>query len=115
MVDAQSCYNLWCRDLDWVVGFEIQEFIHRLRTFVDAFLKIGAKLVFFFGGLTPEKKREAWIKRRLRNVDDVLVAFDVLKTGGSVKDIPKHINSIPPNMGFTTSLILKYILNCEVS
>ncbi|KAL6957866.1 hypothetical protein U1Q18_045915 [Sarracenia purpurea var. burkii] len=55
VIDAQSCYSLWCKGLDWVIGFEIQEFLHRLRSFVESFKKIGVKIVFFFGGLTVEK------------------------------------------------------------
>lgn len=114
VIDAQSCYNLWYEGIDWVVGFEVQEFIHRLRSFVEAFQTIGAKLVFFFGGLTPEKKRAVWIQRKRNNLNDIYAAFDFITKGNSYKQLPKYINSIPPNMGITTSLILKYILKCEV-
>lgn len=115
VIDAQSCYNSWCTGIDWVVGFEVQEFIYRLQSFVEALKKTGAKLIFFFGGLTPEKKREVWIQRRRKNLNDIHAVFDFLASGRAFKELPNYINSIPPNMGVTASCILKYILGCEVS
>ena len=112
VVDAQSCYNLWYRNLDWLVGFEIQELVRRLRAFVEGFRKFGIRLIFFFGGLTPEKKRNTWIQRRRKNLEEMHIIFDILK-GGS--DPPEHFYSIPPNMGITILCILKYILSCQVS
>lgn len=114
VIDAQSCYKLWAQGIDWTIGFEIQEYIHRLQTFVEAFCKLGVKLVFYFGGITPDKKRPAWIERRLRNVRDTFRVFDWYYSGNTLKNLPKELQSIPPNMGIVTSFILKHILNCEV-
>lgn len=114
-MDAQSCYSPICKGLDWTLGFEMQEFLARLRAFVEAFKKIGVKLVFFFGGPTVEKKRDAWIERRLRNVRDVLAVFDFLGKGNITKNIPDKLASLPPTMGLMMSFLLKHMLDCEVS
>jgi hypothetical protein len=45
-------------------------------------------------------------------MEDIHIDFDILK---QKKNLPDHLNSIPPNMGITTSYILKYLLGCEVS
>lgn len=111
VVDAQSCYSLWYRDINWLVGFEIQEFIYRLQTFTESFKKLGVELIFFFGGLTPEKKRNSWIERRRRNLDDTHLVLDILKEG---RNLPPQLHSIPPNMGITASYILKHVLEYEV-
>ncbi|XP_065224509.1 constitutive coactivator of peroxisome proliferator-activated receptor gamma-like [Planococcus citri] len=113
-VDAQSCYGLWCKGLDWVIGFEIQEFLHRLRMFVESFTKVGVKIVFFFGGLTVEKKRASWIGRRRRNLRDIYDVVGILEKGTLTKDLPERYASLPPTMGIFTSMFLKYILGCEV-
>lgn len=115
VIDAQSCYSLWCKGLDWVIGFEIQEFLHRLRSFVESFKKIGVKIVFFFGGLTVEKKRKAWIGRRMRNLRDIYEVCNLLEKGTLTKSLPEKYASLPPTMGLFTSLLLKYVLKCEVS
>ena len=117
VADAQSCYGPWYKGLNWQVGIELQELIKRLRLFVNAFKELGIQLVFFYGGLTPEKKREAWIQRRRNNHNDIHILIDVLKHGGNDdnEDFLKMYDSIPPNMGLASSYILKYILNCQVS
>lgn len=97
-----------------MIGFEIQEFLYRLRMFVQAFKNIGVKIVFFFGGLTVPKKRATWIARRMKNLRDVFAVFDFLDKGNLSKHIPERYSSLPPTMGLFTSLLLKYVLNCEV-
>lgn len=117
VIDAQSCYNLWCNPIDIMFGFGFQEFVHNLKCFVDSFQKIGAKLVFFLGGLTPEKKRKTWVNRRIKNMEDILSVFDSSARTNLSPDISKHFNYIPtmPHVGFVVSFILKYILKCEVN
>ena len=111
MVDAQSCYHMWYDGMDWLVGYEIHAFVIRLRAFVESFKKLGIRLVFFFGGLNPEKKRKTWQERRRRTLQEVHGAIDFLTLYGRV---PDDFQSILPNPGLTTSYILKYVLDCEV-
>ncbi|XP_065221591.1 constitutive coactivator of peroxisome proliferator-activated receptor gamma-like [Planococcus citri] len=114
VLDTQTFYWPWCKNLDWVIGYEIQEYLHRLRTFIDSFQKIGVKLVFFIGGVTVEKKRNRWLSRKTKNLKNTLELCDLLKKGSRTKYIPDEYESLPPSMGVITSMLLKHVLNCEV-
>lgn len=115
VVDAPSCFSMWCRGLDCVIGLQVQELIHRLRSFVEAFDEMGAELVFFVGGLTPFKKRKTWLNRRIKSMHLMMNAFDMLYAGRTSEEISKNNCSIPPNMSNFVSFVLKYVLNCRVS
>ena len=115
LVDAQSCYFSWYDGLNWCVGIELQELENRLREFVDAFKKVGVELIFFYGGLSPEKKRRVWIVRRRRALAEMHTCIDIIKECGIEGGEGVVENGIPPNMGLISSFILKYRLNCKVS
>lgn len=115
MVDAPSCYSLWCQGLDWTIGLQVQEIIARLRSFVAAFNNMGADLVFFVGGLTPLKKRPTWLRRRIEGMNQMMAVYDLLYADQTYENIPKELNSIPPNMGNFVAFVLKHVLDCKVS
>lgn len=123
MVDAPSCYSLWCKNLDWTIGLQVGELIDRLRSFVEAFNDMGANLAFFIGGLTPLKKRHSWLGRRVESMNKMMAVCDKLNSGETFSDISrcteykdKHVRQpIPPNMGNFVAFVLKFVLNCEVS
>lgn len=115
VVDAPSCYSLWCEGIDWTIGLEAQELIGRLQSFVNTFNYMGADLVFFVGGLTPLKKRKTWLRRRIDGMQKMMDVHDLLYAGKTHADIPKNLNSIPPNMGNFITFVLKHVLGCTVS
>ena len=115
VVDALSCFSSWYGNLDWTIGIEVHEFLDRLRSFVEAFRNIDADLVFFVGGLTPEKKRKTWLHRRIRNMHKMMNVFDMLNTGRKFQDIPEEWDYIPPNMVNFVAFALKHVLYCKVS
>lgn len=115
VVDAPSCYSMWCRGINWTIGLEVQELIYRLRTFVEAFDDMGARLVFFVRGLTPQKKRKTWLRRRIGSIHNMHDVYDLLYANKMYEDIPESLDSIPPNMGNFVAFVLKHVLNCTVS
>ncbi|XP_065221635.1 uncharacterized protein LOC135846461 [Planococcus citri] len=116
VVDTATFYWPWFKGIDWLIGYEIQEYLHRLRTFVEWFQKIGVKLVFFVDGVTIEKKRQTWLSRKIRNLENILELCDVLdlEKGLRTRDIPEEYVSLPPAMDVITLMLLKHVLNCEV-
>lgn len=76
VVDGLNCMQWWYKNLDWVCGGQWLEFLHVLQRFVDAFAKIGVKLVFFFDCLTTITKEQQWITRRLKNLQDAKQCFE---------------------------------------
>lgn len=106
---------MWYEGLDWTIGIEVQQLIRRLRSFVKSFKDIGANLVFYFGGLTPEKKRNTWLRRRVANMHKMMTVFDMMYKGRSYQDIPEEWDYIPPNMANFVAYVLKHVLGCTVS
>ncbi|KAK7605281.1 hypothetical protein V9T40_007139 [Parthenolecanium corni] len=114
VVDAHSCFSLWYQYLDWTIGLEVQKLINNLRSFVASFENIDVDLVFFIGGLTPEKKRSTWLRRRRANMHKMMNVSGMLKSGRSYNTIPEEWDYIPPNMTNFVAFVLKHVLNCTV-
>lgn len=114
-MDAHTCFSMLYEGLDWTIGIEVGQLIRRLRSFVNSFVNIGADLVFFFGGLTPEKKRKTWLRRRVANMHKMMNVFDMLYTGRSYQVIPEEWDYIPPNMANFVAYVLRHVLHCTVS
>ncbi|NXY85692.1 F120B protein, partial [Alcedo cyanopectus] len=80
VVDATSCVRHWYTPECWVAGGQWREYVAHLEDFIKAFMAAGIELVFYFDGVVEEKKRNEWIKRRLKNNEDVARIFEFIKT-----------------------------------
>ncbi|XP_061480422.1 constitutive coactivator of peroxisome proliferator-activated receptor gamma [Rhineura floridana] len=80
VVDAMSCLRQWYTAESWVCGGQWCEYLSNLDGFINAFTAAGIKLVFYFDGLVEEKKRDEWVKRRLKNNKEIARIFQFIKT-----------------------------------
>ncbi|NXH84260.1 F120B protein, partial [Edolisoma coerulescens] len=80
VVDAMSCVRRWYTPESWVCGGQWREYLAILEDFINAFKAAGIKLVFYFDGVVEEKKREEWIKRRMKNTEEIATLFRFIKT-----------------------------------
>ncbi|NXA60686.1 F120B protein, partial [Mohoua ochrocephala] len=80
VVDAMSCVRRWYTPESWVCGGQWREYLAILEDFINAFTAAGIKLVFYFDGVVEEKKREEWIKRRMKNTEEIATLFRFIKT-----------------------------------
>lgn len=80
VVDAMSCVRYWYTPESWVCGGQWREYLANLENFIKAFTAAGIKLVFYFDGVIEEKKRDEWIKRRLKNNKEIARIFQFIKT-----------------------------------
>ncbi|NXE35514.1 F120B protein, partial [Ptilorrhoa leucosticta] len=80
VVDAMSCVRRWYTPESWVCGGQWREYLAILEDFIKAFMAAGIKLVFYFDGVVEEKKREEWIKRRMKNTEEIATLFRFIKT-----------------------------------
>ncbi|NWS24805.1 F120B protein, partial [Polioptila caerulea] len=79
VVDAMSCVRRWYTPESWVCGGQWREYLAILQDFINAFLAAGIELVFYFDGVVEEKKRDEWIKRRMKNTQEVGHLFYFIK------------------------------------
>ncbi|OWK63158.1 Constitutive coactivator of peroxisome proliferator-activated receptor gamma [Lonchura striata] len=80
VVDAMSCVRRWYTPESWVCGGQWREYLAILEDFINAFMAAGIKLVFYFDGVVEEKKRDEWIKRRMKNTEEIARLFQFIKT-----------------------------------
>ncbi|NWZ89620.1 F120B protein, partial [Nesospiza acunhae] len=80
VVDAMSCVRRWYTPESWVCGGQWREYLAILKDFINAFMAAGIKLVFYFDGVVEEKKRDEWIKRRMKNTEEIARLFQFIKT-----------------------------------
>ncbi|RMC12701.1 hypothetical protein DUI87_10226 [Hirundo rustica rustica] len=80
VVDAMSCVRRWYTPEYWVCGGQWREYLTVLQDFINAFMAAGIKLVFYFDGVVEEKKRDEWIKRRMKNTWEITKLFWFIKT-----------------------------------
>ncbi|XP_053794484.1 constitutive coactivator of peroxisome proliferator-activated receptor gamma isoform X1 [Vidua chalybeata] len=80
VVDAMSCVRHWYTPESWVCGGQWREYLAILEDFINAFMAAGIKLVFYFDGVVEEKKRDEWIKRRMKNTEEIARLFQFIKT-----------------------------------
>lgn len=112
VVDGNVCYSMWTRGLDWTIGLEVKKLKMNLTRFVNAFRQLDAKLVFFFDGLTPRKKRGTWLERRRGSLRTMGHVYNGLRRGITFDNLPSYI---PPSMTNFVTFFLKYELDCKVS
>uniref|UniRef100_A0A8C6XAX8 Family with sequence similarity 120 member B n=1 Tax=Naja naja TaxID=35670 RepID=A0A8C6XAX8_NAJNA len=79
VVDALSCLRHWYTPESWVCGGQWREYHSNLDSFINRFTTAGIKLVFCFDGLVEPKKRNEWVKRRLRNNKEIAKIFEFIK------------------------------------
>ncbi|XP_077202893.1 constitutive coactivator of peroxisome proliferator-activated receptor gamma isoform X2 [Paroedura picta] len=105
VVDAMSCLRQWYTPESWVCGGQWQEYLSNLDTFIDTFTAAGIKLVFYFDGVVEQKKRDEWVKRRLRNNKEIAKIFQFIKTN---KQQPgRQMFYIPSGLATFTRFALK--------
>ncbi|XP_048342747.1 constitutive coactivator of peroxisome proliferator-activated receptor gamma isoform X2 [Sphaerodactylus townsendi] len=80
VVDAMSCLRHWYTPQSWVCGGQWREYISSLDKFINTFTAAGIRLVFYFDGLVEQKKRDEWVKRRLRNNREIAKIFQFIKS-----------------------------------
>ncbi|XP_062980487.1 constitutive coactivator of peroxisome proliferator-activated receptor gamma isoform X2 [Elgaria multicarinata webbii] len=80
VVDAMSCLRQWYTPESWVCGGQWCEYLSNLDGFIKTFSAAGIKLVFYFDGLVEQKKRDEWVKRRLKNNKEIARVFQFIKT-----------------------------------
>lgn len=80
VVDAMSCVRRWYTPESWVCGGQWREYLAILEDFINAFMAAGIQLVFYFDGVVEEKKRDEWIKRRVKNTEEIARLFRFIKT-----------------------------------
>lgn len=113
VVDGSSCLRHLYGSLEWILGGQLKEFADEILKFVKAFESLGAKLVFFYDGVTVERKRPVWIERRLRSLQDVYKIFDCLNKWKRLSTVDQSLFILPP--GLATSFFIKEVCNCEVT
>ncbi|XP_063163380.1 constitutive coactivator of peroxisome proliferator-activated receptor gamma isoform X2 [Candoia aspera] len=79
VVDAMSCLRQWYTPQSWVCGGQWCEYLSNLDSFINRFTTAGIKLVFYFDGLVEQKKRDEWVKRRLKNNKEIAKIFQFIK------------------------------------
>ncbi|KAM8952931.1 constitutive coactivator of peroxisome proliferator-activated receptor gamma [Pelodytes ibericus] len=79
VVDAMSCLRFWYTPHDWIHGGQWKEYLCGLQSFIKAFQTAGIRLVFIFDGVVEQKKRQEWVKRRLRNNYEISQIFNYIR------------------------------------
>ncbi|XP_078085603.1 constitutive coactivator of peroxisome proliferator-activated receptor gamma isoform X2 [Mustelus asterias] len=105
VVDAMACLRYWYTPEAWVHGGQWREYLQSLNNFVDAFLAIDVGLVFFFDGVIEQKKRDEWVKRRLRNNTEIAKIFQCITATG--RQPGRNMFFIPSGLATFTRFALK--------
>ncbi|XP_072436483.1 constitutive coactivator of peroxisome proliferator-activated receptor gamma [Chiloscyllium punctatum] len=105
VVDAMGCLRFWYTSEAWVHGGQWREYLQSLDTFVAAFRSHNIDLVFFFDGVIEQKKRDEWVKRRLRNNQEIAEIFQYIKAKASQPE--RDMFFIPSGLGTFTRFALK--------
>ncbi|XP_064098859.1 constitutive coactivator of peroxisome proliferator-activated receptor gamma-like [Macrobrachium nipponense] len=112
VVDGMSCLRKLYGRLNWICGGQWKGYVDHIQEFYRSLKQHGIKLVFFFDGNTPERKRETWTHRRLENLKDVTNYFNMVKANKELEH-GKHF-FLPTGLAAFTPLIVKDILGCQV-
>ncbi|XP_045132827.1 LOW QUALITY PROTEIN: constitutive coactivator of peroxisome proliferator-activated receptor gamma-like [Portunus trituberculatus] len=112
VVDGMSCLRKLYGKLNWICGGQWKGYIEHIQDFQKSLQQHGIKLVLFFDGNTPERKRETWTHRRLENLKDVINYFTIIKSNKELEH-GKHF-FLPTGLAAFTPLIFKDILGCPV-
>uniref|UniRef100_F6U654 Constitutive coactivator of peroxisome proliferator-activated receptor gamma n=1 Tax=Xenopus tropicalis TaxID=8364 RepID=F6U654_XENTR len=105
VVDAMGCLRTWYTPNDWVHGGQWKEYLCSLQTFISAFQAAGIRLVFIFDGVIEKTKREEWVKRRLRDNNEISKIFDFIKANGQQPG--RNMFFIPSGISTFTKSALK--------
>ncbi|XP_039738056.1 constitutive coactivator of peroxisome proliferator-activated receptor gamma isoform X4 [Pteropus medius] len=105
VVDAMCCLRYWYTPESWVCGGQWREYFAALRDFVKAFTTVGIKLVFFFDGMVEQGKRAVWVRRRLKNNQEIARIFHYIK---SHREQPgRNMFFLPSGLAIFTRFALK--------
>ncbi|XP_059842506.1 constitutive coactivator of peroxisome proliferator-activated receptor gamma isoform X5 [Hypanus sabinus] len=114
IVDTLACLRYWYTSGAWVHGGQWREYLESLKSFVRAFSATSIELVFVFDGVIEEKKRDEWIKRRLRNNREIATIFQYIKATACQPG--RDMFFIPSGLATFTCFALKSLgLNVMVS
>lgn len=80
VVDAMCCLRRWYTSESWVCGGQWREYLSNLENFINSFKPTGIRLVFYFDGMVEQKKRDEWVRRRLKNNKEIAKIFQFIKT-----------------------------------
>ncbi|XP_051869155.1 constitutive coactivator of peroxisome proliferator-activated receptor gamma [Pristis pectinata] len=105
VVDTLACLRHWYTSEAWVHGGQWREYLESLKYFVNAFSAAGIELVFVFDGVIEQKKRDEWIKRRLRNNLEIEKIFQYIKTNACQPG--REMFFIPSGLATFTRFALK--------
>ncbi|KAG8444345.1 hypothetical protein GDO86_009507 [Hymenochirus boettgeri] len=107
VVDAMGCLRTWYTPNDWVQGGQWKEYLCSLENFISAFHTAGIQLVFIFDGVIEQKKRDEWVKRRLRDNGKIAQIFHYIKTTGQQPG--RHMFFIPSGISTFTKSALQLL------
>ncbi|KAM4770958.1 constitutive coactivator of peroxisome proliferator-activated receptor gamma [Rhinophrynus dorsalis] len=107
VVDAMGCLRTWYTPDAWVHGGQWKEYLCSLQTFISAFQAVGIRLVFIFDGVVEQKKREEWVKRRLRDNIEISKIFNFIKTNRQQPG--RNMFFIPSGISTFTRFALKFL------
>ncbi|XP_024904805.1 constitutive coactivator of peroxisome proliferator-activated receptor gamma isoform X3 [Pteropus alecto] len=105
VVDAMCCLRYWYTPESWVCGGQWREYFAALRDFVTAFTTVGIKLVFFFDGMVEQGKRAVWVRRRLKNNQEIARIFHYIKSHGEQPG--RNMFFLPSGLAIFTRFALK--------
>uniref|UniRef100_A0A6M2DFH2 Putative constitutive coactivator n=1 Tax=Xenopsylla cheopis TaxID=163159 RepID=A0A6M2DFH2_XENCH len=82
VVDGSACLRRFYGEsyLDKLANGQYQQFYRSIKTFIDYFQKLHARLVVFFDGNVVDKKRKIWVKRRMQDYYKIMHILDALNT-----------------------------------
>ncbi|XP_070001097.1 constitutive coactivator of peroxisome proliferator-activated receptor gamma [Penaeus vannamei] len=112
VIDGMSCLRKLYGKLNWICGGQWKGYIEHFQDFYKSLKAHNIKVIFFFDGNTPERKRETWTHRRRENLKDVTTYFNIIRTNKELEH-GKHF-FLPTGLAAFTPLIVKDILECEV-
>ena len=114
VVDGLAIIQYLRRNSDWVCGGQLKEFIEEAKKFVTGFQNLGVQLVFFFDGPTANVKRETWIQRRLKSMQDAEEILRIVSQGNYIGAIPGKYFMVPAGLSSIMRWIFQTLHNCEV-
>ncbi|KAM3931165.1 constitutive coactivator of peroxisome proliferator-activated receptor gamma [Leptodactylus fuscus] len=105
VIDAMGCLRTWYTPDDWIHGGQWKEYLSNLQDFIAAFTNAGIRLVFVFDGVIEQKKRAEWVKRRMRDSNEVSKIFNFLKSNR--RQPGRNMFFIPSGISTFTRFALK--------
>lgn len=95
-------------------GGENVTLLKQLRIFFERFNRLGFKLISFYGNYTSRKKRTEWVRRRYETVEKVQHIIKLTDRNQFHNHSFQDLFVIPPGLCFTSTAIIKNVLNEKV-